>query len=159
MESKVMKHMLWIGGLVILAVLLVSLWVIPRVYGRPTDPAQFGDMFGAANALFSGLALLGVVYTILLQSREIRQNQHEIAIAQELAAAAALFEYYNIKISSLRNAIAREAPDKSALTDLLGTDDFETKTTKLAELRVRHQIVQARLEDLYDQLSANTQKR
>lgn len=34
----------------------------------------FGDMFGAFNAYFSALAFLGVIYTILLQRKEMENN-------------------------------------------------------------------------------------
>ncbi|WP_165667228.1 putative phage abortive infection protein [Metapseudomonas otitidis] len=36
---------------------------------------QFGDKFGAINALFAGFAFAGIIFTILLQSREIRQTK------------------------------------------------------------------------------------
>ncbi|KAA2286382.1 hypothetical protein FY526_30035, partial [Clostridioides difficile] len=37
----------------------------------------FGDMFGAVNALFSGLAFGGLIYTIFLQMAENRRQQQE----------------------------------------------------------------------------------
>ncbi|WP_342478978.1 putative phage abortive infection protein [Paenibacillus sp. FSL H7-0350] len=39
--------------------------------------AQIGDSFGAINALFSGLALAGVVYTIVLQRKLSNQQSFE----------------------------------------------------------------------------------
>lgn len=36
---------------------------------------QFGDKFGAINALFAGFAFAGIIFTILLQSRELRQTK------------------------------------------------------------------------------------
>lgn len=36
---------------------------------------QFGDKFGAINALFAGCAFAGIIFTIFLQSREIRQTK------------------------------------------------------------------------------------
>jgi len=38
----------------------------------------FGDMFGFSNALFSGFALLGLVYAILLQRHEVSIAKQEI---------------------------------------------------------------------------------
>ncbi|MEZ6115463.1 MAG: hypothetical protein R3C28_02655 [Pirellulaceae bacterium] len=35
---------------------------------------EFGDQFGAVNALFSGLALLGVIIAIMLQMKELAFN-------------------------------------------------------------------------------------
>ena len=39
---------------------------------------QFGDMFGAINALFSGLAFAGLIITILLQRKELSAQQGEL---------------------------------------------------------------------------------
>lgn len=50
-----------------------------RSYGPPKGPGEFGDLFGVANTVFSGLALIGVVYAVLLQSRELRLQVKELA--------------------------------------------------------------------------------
>lgn len=52
-------------GVVIVQVLL-GLW-ITRQLDSWTDRGTFGDMFGAVNTLFSGLAFAGVIYAIFLQ--------------------------------------------------------------------------------------------
>jgi hypothetical protein len=47
---------------------------------------QFGDMFGAVNSLFSGLAFAGLIFTILLQRREFARRRRELVLQrQELA--------------------------------------------------------------------------
>jgi len=44
-----------------------------------TERDQFGDMFGALNALFSGLAFGGIIYTIRQQKEELElQRRIEI---------------------------------------------------------------------------------
>lgn len=54
-----------------------------------SDPAargQFGDMFGAVNALFSGMAMAGVVYAIFLQKEELQLQRQELrAQRQEMS--------------------------------------------------------------------------
>ncbi|MBO9702599.1 MAG: hypothetical protein J7604_20475 [Sporocytophaga sp.] len=40
----------------------------------------FGDTFGALNALFSGLALAGVIVTIMMQKSELKNQQHELSL-------------------------------------------------------------------------------
>tara|TARA_R110002124_G_scaffold196753_1_gene363843 strand:+ start:446 stop:1294 length:849 start_codon:yes stop_codon:yes gene_type:complete len=49
-----------------------------------TDRGSFGDMFGAANAAFSGLAFVGVVYAIYLQRYEVRIAKHEIFLTKQI---------------------------------------------------------------------------
>ncbi len=53
------------------------------------DRGSFGDMFGSINALFSGLALAGVIYAILLQRKELSLQREELELTRkELAKAA-----------------------------------------------------------------------
>ena len=42
------------------------------------DSGTFGDQFGAANALFSGLAFAGLIVTILLQRRDLRLQRKDL---------------------------------------------------------------------------------
>ena len=47
---------------------------------------QFGDMFGAVNALFSGLAFTGVIIAILIQRDELSLQRKELELnRKELA--------------------------------------------------------------------------
>jgi len=43
----------------------------------------FGDTFGAINSLFSGLAFAALIYTIVLQSRELTLQREELALTRE----------------------------------------------------------------------------
>ena len=79
-------------SLAILAILLA--WIIYGFvvfYTLPDWPERgaFGDMFGAINALFSGLALAGVILAIFLQKQELELQRHELELTrQELARTA-----------------------------------------------------------------------
>jgi hypothetical protein len=44
-----------------------------------SDRGTFGDLFGAVNALFSGLAFAGLIYTIVLQKQDLELQRKEIA--------------------------------------------------------------------------------
>ena len=56
-----------------------------------SDRGTFGDLFGAVNALFSALAFAVLIYTIVLQREEIKQNREEIVLnRKELAKGAKL---------------------------------------------------------------------
>lgn len=57
------------------------------------DRGTFGDMFGAVNALFSGMAFAGVIYTVLLQRQALQLQREELqATRLELARSAAAQE-------------------------------------------------------------------
>ena len=47
-----------------------------------TTRGQFGDMFGVVNALFSGGALVGVIYAVLLQRREPQLQRQELELTR-----------------------------------------------------------------------------
>jgi hypothetical protein len=70
--------------LVILAASVLILWLlswglVAKFIEAAPEQGQFGDMFGAVNALFSGLAFAGIVYTILLQRKELGLQRIELA--------------------------------------------------------------------------------
>lgn len=46
----------------------------------PNVRGTFGDMFGAANALFTGLSFVGLLVTILLQRRDMNEQRHEMTL-------------------------------------------------------------------------------
>ncbi|MCK5906617.1 MAG: hypothetical protein KAG37_03455 [Flavobacteriales bacterium] len=64
-------------NLIFIVLIIISLWVLTWTIGLNTDHnirGTFGDMFGSVNALYSGLALIGIIYTILLQRDEIKKH-------------------------------------------------------------------------------------
>jgi hypothetical protein len=65
-------------GLAIVLVLASAAVLIPRHFAPPSHSGEFGDMFGGVNALFSGLAFVGVIYAILLQRRELQYQREEL---------------------------------------------------------------------------------
>lgn len=67
----------------ILFILIAAGIVIPMCYTEPGSAGEFGDMFGAVNAAFSGLAFLGVIVAILLQKRELSLQRKELEQTRE----------------------------------------------------------------------------
>jgi len=62
---------------------VVGLWLVTPVLlvlvlSDWTKRGTFGDLFGSVNALFSGLALLGIIATILLQQKELSLSTREL---------------------------------------------------------------------------------
>lgn len=71
------------------------------IYYKTSNPGTFGDMFGAINALFSGLAFAGLIHTIRLQQRQIQEankeyydNAHRHQESIRLHALTVLLEEY-----------------------------------------------------------------
>lgn len=66
---------------IIVIVFIVALWLITLfslVWFDGTTRGTFGDMFGSINALFSGLALAGIILTILMQRQELQLQRDEL---------------------------------------------------------------------------------
>jgi hypothetical protein len=59
----------------------------------PNVRGTFGDMFGAANALFTGLSFVGIIVTILLQRRDINEQRYEMTLQ---SFESAFFNLLNI---------------------------------------------------------------
>lgn len=60
--------------------LYFSSWLlIGHFINTPEEQGQFGDQFGAVNALFSGLAFAGLIFTIILQKKELSLQREELA--------------------------------------------------------------------------------
>ena len=78
--------------LLLLVMFAVVLWcLIPQA----TDRGLFGDMFGAVNALFSGLAFAGIVYTIHMQRIESAFNAAAAERSARLSAMSVLVAAYS----------------------------------------------------------------
>ena len=52
-------------------------------FADQTSRGQLGDLFGGVNAIFSGLALAGVVTAVILQSRELELQRKEMEKSRE----------------------------------------------------------------------------
>jgi hypothetical protein len=61
---------------------LITLWLavpfLGWLFSKPADAGTFGDSFGSVNALFTGLAFGGLIYTILLQRKELELQRQEL---------------------------------------------------------------------------------
>ena len=68
---------------------------------------QFGDLFGSINALFSGLAFVGLIYAILLQQNELSLQRKELQLQREemQKSREELAEQANLQRKQLRATI------------------------------------------------------
>lgn len=73
---KITTTKIIIGILTVLIIWAFSGYLISLI--DPVNRGSFGDMFGAINALFSGLALFGIVLSILIQQKELNSQREEL---------------------------------------------------------------------------------
>lgn len=76
-NSNLIFWLIGLGSIVFMGIVLI----INYRYANSLDGTEkgvFGDMFGASNALFTGLSFTGLIITILLQSRELKDTRNEV---------------------------------------------------------------------------------
>ncbi len=73
------------AGLVVFILVLSTPLIVERFYGypKPDGAGDFGGQFGAINALFSGLAFVGVIAALILQKRELALQRQELEQTRE----------------------------------------------------------------------------
>lgn len=62
---------------------LIFPFLINCYFSDWTKSASFGTTFGASSTLFSGLALSGVIITILIQKRELENQRNEMELQRD----------------------------------------------------------------------------
>lgn len=82
-NKKNPKRKVTIKKLYLFIGLIVVIWILSWIgvnwlYDSGEKRGTFGDQFGAVNALFSGLAFAGLIYTILLQHEELSLQRQEL---------------------------------------------------------------------------------
>lgn len=119
----------------------VNLFFLGKCGSTALGPiGQFGDAFGTVNALFTGLALVGLVYTVVLQhkqamdqeadSREnhlaLRRQGREQFLTARLNATVAL-----IQAAEIRSSVA--------IADI-DTAEFEQEAARREVAGLKHQL-------------------
>jgi len=127
-KSGITNWKLYLGSLVVLLLWLVSYPII-KYYVGSNDASEigvFGDSFGAINALFSGLAFVGLIFTIYLQKNELKLQRNELRLQrnelkenrEQLRRTAAAQEKTE-KLMNKQLKLANKAAKIDALTTII----------------------------------------
>jgi hypothetical protein len=112
------------GGVILL---WISCWLLSiYLIDSFTERGQFGDMFGAVNALFSGLAFGGIILTILLQKEELRLQRKELTLQRtEMQETRKEFieQNKNLRIQRFENTFFNMISIHHELVEALKTSD------------------------------------
>lgn len=85
-EREIKGTSIWwfIGAaLIVVTIWLYNVYIYPLSVEDLATRAQVGDSFGAVNALFSGLAFAGLIYTIMMQRKELQLQREELAMQRQ----------------------------------------------------------------------------
>jgi hypothetical protein len=139
-----LKPWRYVGPIIVGAIIVVALAqvvyavVVFFVFSGPeamSDRGQFGDLFGAVNAFFTGLAFAGVVVTLFLQRRELEETT-------TLSIIATLVDAYTNRISTMEQGTFRGrlwAAD-NVIKDKIKSWDEELAETSGVKKRMRDDI-------------------
>jgi len=89
------------------ALWLLSIPIMSVFFPFPMTADEFGDMFGALNALFSGLALAGVIYAVWIQTEDVKTNQAHIEKSIKASEISAKLAAYSTLLQEANNALER----------------------------------------------------
>lgn len=168
MKEKENEYVLYFTA-VIVVLLIIGAWYFTYyklVSCTPTERGTFGDMFGSVNALFSGLALAGIIFTILLQRKELKYQRDELRetrkefIIQNKSLKNQRFENTFFNLLTLHNQLVNDidyfdevfnGPTTENLI-VKGRDVFKDRYTELKEKFLesnRYDVSKDEIEKIY----------
>ncbi len=127
-------------GLIVSKV-VVAIWLIYWIAAillekDSSTRAEFGDMFGAINALFTGLAFAGLIVTIIMQSKELKFQGEQLKIqGDELRNQNQQLELQAKELKVQSDALISSTNEFIEQNKTLKRQRFETTFFNLLELR------------------------
>lgn len=122
--------------------------------------SAMGDMFGVTNTLFSGLALAGIIFTILLQRKELALQRQELkesreelkrtATAQENSEKALNRQAENLKVSAKLSALNTLVNYYSEIEINYKKGIIQNPELDIAEIIKRRKEYAGRIEELLE---------
>ncbi len=123
---------------------------IPLKGANLEEKGQFGDSFGVLNSLFTGLGFGGLVVTLLLQQKQIKQQEKELNIQRESEEA----RHYEDTLHRLIGLYSQALFDVSnSKGDLRGRSVLRGSTDRVYEAikKEKSQIIPLDVQKRYEQ--------
>lgn len=125
-DSKIMPHKHNVYLLILALILSVLIWIGYGIllYNLPyfckwEVRGQFGDMYGALNALFSVMAFSGVIYTMFLQKKALDYQLEEIKATTNNVKLQNHLQFMTGKLQAvtalLENELQKRYPDSKLI--------------------------------------------
>ena len=114
----------WVAYFTAVVAVVVAGWFISWALitwklGNPGQPGAFGDMFGAVNALFSGLAFAGVIVAILMQREELSLQRKVLVETRRELARSAEAQEEQVKVMRRQSETLRVTAELNARTSMM----------------------------------------
>lgn len=123
--------MLLFAGFISFGFCLIYFLAVKWLIGSREHEGLFGDMFGGINALFSGLALIGAIYAVLMQREELELQREEMKrsnthLANQTEALRAQLEAMDASIQLERR---RDREKNKPVFKLIGKSSGPNRST------------------------------
>ena len=157
-QNKTKSNLLIKLILLVIVIWGISALLIMFFLSEWSERGTFGDLFGAVNALFSALAFAVLIYTIVLQREEIKQNREEIVLnrkeleksgkLQRKAQEVLIRQVEQTHLSAKMNAMR-------TLVDYYNNQISNPKSTEeiVEKARLKRRQIISQIDDLIDGLS------
>lgn len=133
--------LLVIFSVVVILLYLGSWFLIDYFYACPERRGQFGDQFGAVNALFSGLAFAGLIFTIILQKKELALQREELTqTREELRGQKEQLEIQNttLKVQRFENTFFQMLAQFQQIVNSITFTYFDKETNSIQTVTGRN---------------------
>lgn len=118
---KIKSRIWWFIGVVVSLVFILALtFFFPPILlsltgiSFPESAGEFGDMYGVLNTLFTGLAFMGLIITILLQRKDLalqredlKRQSDEFATQSRLSEIQQFNSFFFHSFNNIVNQIGR----------------------------------------------------
>jgi hypothetical protein len=146
-EEQAIERRFWkrvLGAIVFVAVAWgITTFGIPLYLNIRSTETDLGKRSDNINALFSGLALIGIVVAVILQRKEIRLQRHELRLQrrelrlqrEELEMTRAELKRSADAQAASEKALARQADSLLAAAKLNAVSNIMTAQKAIAEIQ------------------------
>lgn len=143
--------------LFVIIIWCVSAFLIIQGLDNWADRGTFGDMFGAVNALFSGLAFAALIYTIVLQREDIQHNREEISMNRTELHKSVKAQQKSLAALKLQAKQTHLTAKVNAMNSLLSYYNSQIESDKTDEeikqkAREKRKAIIKQIDDLIDGL-------
>ncbi len=158
-KKRILKYGIWA------VVFIVVVWIVNLIFGLSMSTTEdgrgtLGDVFGASNALFSGLAMAGMIVAILMQSKELelqreelRETKEELKRTAEANLGQLKIQMLSTKIQALNKVIDIKKNQKKKKTKNMSIATARIEIPKMDE---EIQLLEDKIEDLLHELELLT---
>lgn len=151
-ESKDTVRLFIIG--VIMSFVVIGVWwangFILMNFVDEQNRGTYGDMFGAVSALFSGLAFVGIIITILLQWQELGFQRAELAhTREEIRGQKQQMELQNLTLKK-QNFENTFFAMLTLFGEIVSSTEIDNNITKITRGRPCFVLLMGRLYGPYD---------